>query len=114
MQMEVRFIAVVPSDSFSPSFRVSGTPSAMDSVFLVLVGLVSIAAITTAMYACIPKVIQISFSPKMNHKAPCYRCQYFSDNPYVKCALHPDTALTEEAVDCRDYQVNSMAEHFEE
>jgi hypothetical protein len=112
--MEVRSMAVVPADSITPSFRGLGNPSPLDTVFLVLVSLISISAITAAIYACIYKVIQLPFSPKLNYKTPCYRCQYFSDNPYLKCALHPDMVLTEKAVDCQDYRSNSMAEQLEE
>jgi hypothetical protein len=112
--MEVRSMTVVPSDSITPSFRGLGNPSALDTVFLVLVSLISISAIAAAIYACIPKAIQLPFSPKLNCKTPCYRCQYFSDNPYVKCALHPDMVLTEKAIDCQDYHSNSIAEQLEE
>lgn len=112
--MEVRSMTVVPSASTTPSFRGPVNPSVLDTGFLFLVSLISLFAITAAIYACIPKVIQLPFSPKLNGKAPCYRCQYFSDNPYVKCALHPDMVLTEEAIDCQDYHSNSMAEQLEE
>jgi hypothetical protein len=112
--MEVRSMTVVPSDSIAPSFRGLGNPSVLDTVFLVLVSLISISAITAAIYAGVYKVIQLPFIPKLNHKTPCYRCQYFSDNPYVKCALHPDMVLTEKAIDCQDYYSNSMAEQIEE
>jgi hypothetical protein len=37
------------------------------------------------------------------NKVPCRNCKYFSGNHYLKCALHPSTALTEEAIDCSDY-----------
>ncbi|ACK72769.1 hypothetical protein PCC7424_4405 [Gloeothece citriformis PCC 7424] len=35
---------------------------------------------------------------------PCYQCQYFNQNPYIKCAVNPVTALTKEASDCKDFQ----------
>lgn len=34
---------------------------------------------------------------------PCRNCRYFTDNPYLKCAVHPDTALTKLVIDCPDY-----------
>jgi hypothetical protein len=34
---------------------------------------------------------------------PCDRCRYLSCNSYLKCALHPSVALTERAIDCKDY-----------
>ncbi|MFQ4142128.1 hypothetical protein [Chlorogloeopsis sp. ULAP02] len=33
----------------------------------------------------------------------CQNCRYFSNNKYLKCAVNPMTALTEEAKNCLDY-----------
>lgn len=35
---------------------------------------------------------------------PCARCHYFSDNSYVRCAVHPSKAFTVQATDCSDYR----------
>ncbi|MDX2211715.1 MAG: hypothetical protein SFY66_00375 [Oculatellaceae cyanobacterium bins.114] len=35
---------------------------------------------------------------------PCMTCRFFTNNPYVKCAVRPDLALTKQAADCTDYQ----------
>ncbi len=40
---------------------------------------------------------------RSRHRLVCYHCRYFGQNPYLKCALHPTTVLTEQATDCRDY-----------
>jgi hypothetical protein len=40
-------------------------------------------------------------------KIPCYRCRFFKDNPYLKCAVHPSKVLTIKAVDCLDYQAKN-------
>ncbi|HCF30158.1 MAG TPA: hypothetical protein DEV81_23825 [Cyanobacteria bacterium UBA11049] len=37
------------------------------------------------------------------HQLPCRNCQFFSRNPYLKCAVHPCIALTEKASNCSDY-----------
>jgi hypothetical protein len=37
------------------------------------------------------------------HQVSCINCQFFSKNPYLKCAVHPCIALTEKANDCSDY-----------
>ncbi|MGG6281083.1 hypothetical protein ACQ4M3_05935 [Leptolyngbya sp. AN03gr2] len=37
------------------------------------------------------------------HPIPCYRCQFFSNNPFLKCAVHPNVVLSQQAVDCSDY-----------
>lgn len=33
----------------------------------------------------------------------CRNCRFFSLNPYIKCAVHPSTVLTKQAIDCPDY-----------
>lgn len=43
---------------------------------------------------------------KILSQVPCKKCQYFKNNPYLKCAIHPTTALTEEAINCSDYSPN--------
>ncbi|MBE9138404.1 hypothetical protein IQ254_14605 [Nodosilinea sp. LEGE 07088] len=37
------------------------------------------------------------------HAIPCSRCQFFSDNPQLKCTIHPHIAMTEAAVNCADF-----------
>ncbi|WP_449000990.1 hypothetical protein [Myxosarcina sp. GI1(2024)] len=44
---------------------------------------------------------------KHDPKIACRQCQFFSKNPYLKCTVHPDTVLTKEARNCRDYQEKS-------
>ncbi|MBD2515007.1 hypothetical protein H6G93_08280 [Nostoc sp. FACHB-973] len=35
---------------------------------------------------------------------PCKKCQFFHNNYYLKCAVHPSIALTKEALNCSDYK----------
>ena len=79
---------------------------------LILGGLVIIVSIVAAIYTMMTKSIQRSSSLKSSPNVQCFKCQYFSRNPYVKCALHPDTVLTERAVDCRDYHLSSIIKPF--
>jgi hypothetical protein len=37
------------------------------------------------------------------YQVPCRKCQFFKNNPYLRCAVHPTTALTSEAIHCSDY-----------
>ena len=39
------------------------------------------------------------------HQIPCSRCIFFSGDYRLKCAVHPSKALTEEAINCLDYQL---------
>ncbi|MEH2359551.1 hypothetical protein [Nostoc sp.] len=34
---------------------------------------------------------------------PCKNCQFFNNNHYLKCAVHPAIALTLQALNCSDY-----------
>lgn len=43
------------------------------------------------------------FSVSKYKKIPCVNCRFFCNNPYLRCALHPDKALTTKAVNCLDY-----------
>lgn len=36
-------------------------------------------------------------------QVPCRNCRFFSNSHHLKCAVHPSTALTEQALDCSDY-----------
>jgi len=38
-----------------------------------------------------------------SRQVPCRRCQFFANNPYLNCALHPSAVLTEQALNCSDY-----------
>jgi hypothetical protein len=35
---------------------------------------------------------------------PCRKCQFFSNNPYVKCAVNPAVAMTPAAKECSDFR----------
>lgn len=54
------------------------------------------------------KISQVELKLVKNHpKIACRQCHYFDNNPYLKCSLHPDKALTKEAVNCLDYQTKN-------
>lgn len=38
------------------------------------------------------------------HQIPCARCRYFTEHYQLKCTVHPDIALSEEAIGCPDYE----------
>ncbi|QYO64190.1 hypothetical protein [Leptolyngbya sp. 7M] len=45
---------------------------------------------------------------KRLHQVPCSRCCYFTGDYRLKCAVNPCIALTEAAIDCRDFVPSSM------
>jgi hypothetical protein len=40
---------------------------------------------------------------KKLHAIPCSRSAYFTGDYRIKCTVHPRDALTEEAINCRDF-----------
>lgn len=38
------------------------------------------------------------------HQIPCDRCQYYTGTHYLKCPVHPMTALSEDAIGCRSFE----------
>ncbi|MCU0518139.1 MAG: hypothetical protein MUC60_15005 [Oscillatoria sp. Prado101] len=41
---------------------------------------------------------------KRMHQIPCANCAFFTGDYRLKCPVRPRIALTEEAIDCSDYQ----------
>lgn len=42
---------------------------------------------------------------KKMHQIPCANCQFFTGDYHLKCTVHPAKALSDEAIDCTDYQL---------
>ena len=103
--MVAKSIATTPSNSLPPNYPSAEIPATPYTISLILVGLAIIAAIASAIYDRIPKIVKPSFKPKLKDRVPCDRCHYFSHSHYLKCAIHPDRVMTEQAVDCRDYDL---------
>lgn len=54
-----------------------------------------------------PKVrVNQEITSRSSGQVPCRTCRFFTNNPYLKCAVHPSIALTKQAIDCTDYQLN--------
>lgn len=111
--MAAKSITTQPSHSFPLNQQgIKNLPDS-DTAF-VIISFVIFWIIGIFIYACVPKGRQHFSSFKPSLKVPCYRCRYFSNNFYLKCALHPETAMTKQSVDCRDYCPNSKAKSVEE
>jgi len=105
--MEPKLIAIQPSNSILPSQKAI-EPRPADIAFFIILNLALLSAIAIPIYVFMVKRKQASFGFKPSPKVICHRCQYFSDNRYLKCALHPVTVITEETVDCADHRpINS-------
>jgi hypothetical protein len=57
------------------------------------------------------KIWQVSLSGltyvRKLHQVPCDRCVYFTGDYRLKCTVNPYMALTEEAIDCRDFEAKA-------
>ena len=42
------------------------------------------------------------------HKIPCANCDFFTNDHRLKCTVHPERALTEEAVNCQDFESSQI------
>lgn len=38
------------------------------------------------------------------HKIPCADCRFFTCDYHLKCAVHPAKALSEDAINCPDFE----------
>lgn len=38
------------------------------------------------------------------HQIPCANCTYFTNSHFLKCPIHPTRALSEDAINCPDYE----------
>jgi hypothetical protein len=43
-------------------------------------------------------------SAKKMHQIPCAHCQFFTNSHYLKCPIHPTSALSLDAINCPDYE----------
>lgn len=48
---------------------------------------------------------QWQLSRTANSSIPCKKCHFYSNNTQLKCAVHPSTALTDQAENCPDYRL---------
>ena len=105
--MEPKLIAIQPSNSILPSQKAI-EPRPADIAFFIILNLALLSAIAIPIYVFMVKRKRALFGFKPSPKVICHRCQYFSDNRYLKCALHPVTVLTEETINCADHRpINS-------
>lgn len=42
------------------------------------------------------------------HQVPCSRCAFYTGDYRLKCTVHPVTALSEEAIHCRDFEQRDL------
>ena len=96
---ETKAIAV-KSDGTKPNIVI--TPEG--ATFLGFFGFSTLGIVFFLMFPRLRKVAQDKTGTiQQLDRFPCRNCRYFTDSLYLKCAVHPDTALTKRAIDCPDY-----------
>jgi len=75
--------------------------------------MVLLSTITLLIYARTSKLKQPLSKVNLLAAIRCSRCQYFNNNHFLNCALHPVTIMTERAVDCLDYCPKAEAKQVE-
>jgi hypothetical protein len=74
------------------------------AMFLIPIGFMTVWTVFVLMSSDIWTVARHGvLTVKNSHQVPCRNCQFFKNNPYLQCAVHPSTALTAQAVNCSDY-----------
>ncbi|HEY9906555.1 MAG TPA: hypothetical protein V6D18_02960 [Thermosynechococcaceae cyanobacterium] len=72
-------------------------------LFLIPVGFACAWAIAVALSSAPKLSREKKLSLKRHSKIPCRNCQFYNNNPYVRCAIRPTDALTEQAIECSDF-----------
>jgi hypothetical protein len=102
--------SVQPSSSTVINQRGEASFSPSNYALLIMISFVLLSAIGLTIrgltWAYRYKRHQQLSSAQPVHPMPCQRCQYFGPNPYLKCAIHPVTVMTEASADCSDYWPN--------
>jgi hypothetical protein len=109
--MQTKSIAIQPFNSISPNQQ---KVEHLDVAFYLAVNLAIFSIIGVLIFADIPKWWQYLFRFDSSRKIPCRRCQYFNDNQFLKCTLHPATTMTKQSFDCRDYSPHNQQKQVEQ
>jgi hypothetical protein len=109
--MQTKSIIIQTANSFPPFIQ--QRLEHLDVAFYVVVNLAIFSMIGVLVCADIPKIWRYAFRLDSSKQIPCRRCQYFNDNQFLKCTLHPATTMTKQSIDCRDYCTHNQ-DHLKE
>lgn len=60
--------------------------------------------LSLCIWSLVSPLIAVVASAKQMHRIPCSKCRFFTNDHRLKCTVKPQTANTEDAIGCRDYQ----------
>ena len=76
------------------------------SIFCIALYLISIIVFVVAFLINLVKELNQHHSiQRRSRQFPCGKCCYFTGEPLLKCAVHPVEALTNEAMNCQDFEI---------
>ena len=55
-------------------------------------------------WSIISPILAALAKAKQMHRIPCTKCRFFTNDYRLKCTVKPQTANTEGAINCSDYQ----------
>jgi hypothetical protein len=67
----------------------------------ILLGWGFIAILSLSVWAFFREMVNMS---QRTHQIPCPRCRFFTNCAALKCTVHPETALSERAIQCPDFR----------
>jgi hypothetical protein len=75
-------------------------------LFVIIIVFATCSTIVTTIYDYLAKWLRHSIDFNF-YGIKCDRCQYLDCNPHLKCAIHPSIVLTNQAINCKDYQLST-------
>jgi hypothetical protein len=74
-------------------------------VFLVPICFISAWAIVALVVLSVWNAFRdTALKARQLHRIPCSNCRFFTTSYHLKCTVHPSNALTEDAINCPDYE----------
>ncbi|WP_066381293.1 MULTISPECIES: hypothetical protein [unclassified Anabaena] len=103
-QIQTDLVKTEANQTIPTQTPLDGFPSPNGALLLIPFGLMTVCAIITLKCLNTWNLAKNKIDA-LTHtlQSPCRNCQYFANNPYMKCAVRPDIALTDKAIDCPDY-----------
>jgi hypothetical protein len=59
--------------------------------------------VVLVVWSLVSALRQVVDNAKQMHAVPCASCQFFTNTHFLKCPVHPSTALSLDAINCPDY-----------
>jgi hypothetical protein len=110
VQVEVNPTRPSLDRSYAPSERPDAATAVGGAAVLIPFCFIVVWAVASIiMFRGLPKALRKKpLELNRPQKVPCRSCRFFSSNPYLKCALHPTSVMTDQAIDCADFHTREQ------